>query len=143
MVIAFYSTMRTRRGQKMKEIDVDSEVIKIMESGDYRVQFHKILELMGRIFDNRDSQYGDFKANSEQIARLRSLVHNRRVKPEDVSMDNILTKINRIARGETKADNYIDGANYFILMLLVMFEKKVDVKKMFKTWAETGRYETH
>ena len=62
----------------MKEIDVDSEVIKIMESGDYRVQFHKILELMGRIFDNRDSQYGDFKANSEQIARLRSLVHNRR-----------------------------------------------------------------
>jgi hypothetical protein len=83
----------------MKEIDVDSEVIKIMESGDYRVQFHKILELMGRIFDNRDSQYGDFKANSEQIARLRSLVHNRRVKPEDVSMDNILTKINRIARG--------------------------------------------
>ena len=143
MALAFITAINSRRGQKMKEIDVDSEVLKIMETGDYQDKFHKILELMGRIFDNRDSQYGDFKANSEQIARLRSIIHNRRVKPEDVCIDHILDKLNRIVNGQTKADNYLDGANYFILMLLVMFDKKLDVRKAFKNWAETGRYEVN
>jgi hypothetical protein len=125
----------------MKNIDVDSEVAKILENGDYKDKFHKILELMGRIFDNRDSQYGDFKGNSEQIARLRSIIHNRRVRPEDVCIDHILDKLNRIVNGQNKADNYLDGANYFILMLLVSFDKKINIKKVFKTWAETGRYD--
>lgn len=125
----------------MKNIDVDSEVLKILENGDYKEKFHKILELMGRIFDNRDSQYGDFKGNSEQIARLRSIIHNRRVRPEDVCIDHILDKLNRIVNGQNKADNYLDGANYFILMLLVSFDKQINIKKVFKTWAETGRYD--
>ena len=125
----------------MKEIDVDGEVLKIMQIDDFKLKFHKILELMGKIFDNRDSQYGDFKGNSEQIARLRSVIHSRRVRPEDVCIDHILDKLNRIVNGQTKADNYLDGANYFILMLLVMFDKKLNIRKTFKTWAETGRYE--
>tara|TARA_R110000803_G_C11963755_1_gene319002 strand:+ start:1129 stop:1482 length:354 start_codon:yes stop_codon:yes gene_type:complete len=117
----------------MKNIDVDSEVQNIMLNKDYKHKFHKILELMGKIFDNRDSQYGDFKDNSQQIARLRSIVHNVRVRPEDVCIDHILDKINRIVRGQKKADNYLDGANYFILMLLVVFENK----------AEKGTYDYH
>ena len=125
----------------MKNIDVDSEVQNIMLNEDYKVKFHKILELMGKIFDNRDSQYGDFKGNSEQIARLRSIIHNRRVRPEDVCIDHILDKLNRIVNGQKKADNYLDGANYFILMLLVVFEKKIDIRKVFKNWAEKGTYD--
>jgi len=52
-----------------------------------------------------------------------------------------LDKLNRIVNGQNKADNYLDGANYFILMLLVSFDKKINIKKVFKTWAETGRYD--
>ena len=127
----------------MSEIDVESEVRNIMEIGDYRDQFHKILELMGRIFDNRDNQYGDFQANSEQIARLQSDVFKRQIRPKDIPLQHILTKINRISNGEEKADNFIDGANYFILMLLCCYEKKVNINKVFKNWSETGRYDSH
>ena len=127
----------------MKEIDVEREVIKIMEIGDYREQFHKILGLMAKIFNTRDNQYGDFQANSEQIARLQSDVFKRGIKSRDIPLQHILTKINRISNGEEKADNFIDGANYFILMLLCSYERKTNIRKVFQKWEETGVYETH
>ena len=54
----------------MKDIDVYGEMEKIYELTDYKEQVHKTLELLVRIFDNRDEQYGDFRDNFEQMARF-------------------------------------------------------------------------
>ena len=84
----------------MKDIDVYGEMEKIYELTDYREQVHKTLELLVRIFDNRDEQYGDFRDNFEQMARFQSLFFNRNVTSKDIVSKYMMSKLIRISQKE-------------------------------------------
>ena len=63
----------------MKDIDVYGEMEKIYELTDYKEQVHKTLELLVRIFDNRDEQYGDFRDNFEHKCVKAFCAHQEKV----------------------------------------------------------------
>ena len=122
----------------MKDIDVYGEMEKIYELTDYREQVHKTLELLVRIFDNRDEQYGDFRDNFEQMARFQSLFFNRNVTSKDIVSKYMMSKLIRISQKEiNKPDNNLDLAIYAILHLLLDTPKKQKASQVFKKWHKT------
>lgn len=142
MVSAPFTAINTWRRQIMKDVDVHEEMNKIFELTDYKQQVHKTLELLKRIFDNRDDHYGDFRDNFEQMARSQSIFFNRNVTAKDIVSKYMITKLVRISQKENnKADNNLDLAIYAILHLLLDAPRKQGISKAFTKWAKTGIYE--
>ena len=126
----------------MKDIDVHGEMEKIYELSDYKEQVHKTLELLVRIFDNRDEQYGDFRDNFEQMARFQSLFFNRKVTSKDIVSKYMMSKLIRISQKEiNKPDNNLDLAIYAILHLLLDTPKRQKASQVFRKWHKTGVYD--
>jgi len=82
----------------------------------------EILKASSKIIDDRNLPYGDPMVNHTCAGELKEVFHRYFGKHRIVSnaeraaMDNVITKIARIATGPVvREDTYIDGAAYFAI----------------------------
>ena len=84
-----------------------------MGNKETNMEYENIMHSASEMFADRGAQYGDMKATLTRQAKIATLVLGRVITPYDVAMVMHAVKLGRLEGSRNKADNYIDGINYF------------------------------
>lgn len=76
------------------------------------MEYREIMHEAARVFNNRNSGYGDMRVGMERVANIATLITGIQLSAYDIALILHAVKLGRLGADRRNPDHYIDGVNY-------------------------------